>query len=177
MMSNVKCIKYNKKKSIGIIFTSLILLAFCVFFGFVDFRKFIDEPLFTNNIIYYSIRGFMIFASLFFAFGLLFLIKNILFFGNKVIEICDEFMIDRSSFIAGGKILYSEIDAIYIRGIFICIKLKDGKGFLKRQNVIKRILMILNKKMKYEYITISDTLLDTNLMEIQKIIGEKLKML
>lgn len=176
-MENIKHVKCNIKKSIIFFLIGMFFLAFCVFFGFFDFRKIIDETLFTNNIVYYSIRGFMIFSSLFFAFGLFVLIKNLLLYRNNIIEIHDEFVIDRSSYIAGGKIFYSEIDNIYIKGIFMCIKLKNEREFLKRQNVIKRMFMVLNKKMKYEYITISDNFLDTNLYEIQKIIVERLKTL
>ena len=84
-------------------------------------------------------------------------------------------MIDRSSYISIGKIYYKDIDSIYIKGMFLCIKLKNEQEVLKKVNLLKRLFIIANKKMKYEYITISDNFLDTDIYQIKKIILERIK--
>ena len=45
---------------------------------------------------------------------------------------------------------------------------------LSKANWLKRTLMVLNKKMKYEYITITDTLLDTDIYQIKMLLEEKI---
>ena len=83
-MINIKC---NVKKSMGIIVIGIFMLLICGFFAFVDYRSLVDEPIFNNDIIYYFIKGFMIFALVFFGLGLLLIIRNVIFFKNRVIEI------------------------------------------------------------------------------------------
>lgn len=170
-MVNIKC---NVKKSIGIIVIGIFMLLICGFFAFADFRSFVDGPIFNNDIVYYFIKGFMIFALVFFGFGLLIIIRNVLFFTNRLIEIKEDYMIDRSSYISIGKIYYKDIDSIYINGMFLCMKLKNEQEVLKKVNLLKRLFIIANKKMKYEYITISDNFLDTDIYQIKKLITEKI---
>lgn len=171
-MINIKC---NVKKSMGIIVLGIFMLSICGFFAFVDYRSLVDEPIFNNDIIYYFIKGFMIFALAFFGLGLLIIIRNVIFFTNRLIEIKEDYMIDRSSYISIGKIYYKDIDSIYIKGMFLCIKLKNEQEALKKVNLLKRLFIIANKKMKYEYITISDNFLDTDIYQIKKIILERIK--
>lgn len=171
-MINIKC---NVKKSMGIIVLGIFMLLICGFFAFVDYRSLVDEPIFNNDIIYYFIKGFMIFALVFFGLGLLIIIRNVIFFKNRVIEIKEDCIIDRSSYVTIGKIYYKEIELVYIKGMFLCIKLKNEQEVLKKVNLLKRLFIIANKKMKYEYITISDNFLDTDIYQIKKIILERIK--
>ena len=83
-------------------------------------------------------------------------------------------MIDRSSYISIGKIYYKDIDSIYIKGIFLCIKLKNEQEVLRKVNLFKKLFIIANKKMKFEYITISDNFLDTDIYKINSLILEKI---
>lgn len=170
-MVNIKC---NVKKSIKIIVIGIFLISICGFLAFVDFRSLVDISIFNNDVIYYFIKGFMIFGLVFFGFGLLILIRNVIFFTNRLIEIKEDYMIDRSSYISIGKIYYKDIDSIYIKGMFLCIKLKNEQEVLKKVNLLKRLFIIANKKMKYEYITISDNFLDTDIYQIKKIILENI---
>jgi hypothetical protein len=116
----------------------------------------------------------MVFGFLFFGLGILVILRSVLLYRDKMIEIGDDYLVDKSSFVCGGEIRYAEIKSIYIKGMFLCIKLHDGEKFLKKQNFLKRLLMRTNKKMGYEYITISDNFLDTNLYEIKKLVNEKI---
>lgn len=170
-MVNIKC---NVKKSIEIIVIGIFLISICGFLAFVDFRSLVDRSIFNNDVIYYFVKGLMIFGLVFFGFGLLILIRNVIFFTNRLIEIKEDYMIDRSSYISIGKIYYKDIDSIYIKGMFLCIKLKNEQEVLKKVNLLKRLFIIANKKMKYEYITISDNFLDTDIYQIKKIILENI---
>ena len=170
-MKNIKC---NVRKSIGIILSGIGLLAICFFFAFGNFRQYVDVSLFNNDIVYYLIKAFMAFAFVFFGFGILVLLRSVLLYRNNMIEICDDYLLDKSSFVCGGEVRYTEIKSIYIKGMFLCIKLHNEEQFLKKQNFLKQLLMRANKKMGYEYITISDNFLDTNLFEIKKLINEKI---
>ena len=170
-MKNIKC---NVRKSIAVILSGIGLLAICFFFAFCNFRQYVDVSLFNNDIVYYLIKVFMSFAFVFFGFGILVLLRSVLLYRNKMIEIGDDYLLDKSSFVCGGEVRYTEIKSIYIKGMFLCIKLHNEEQFLKKQNFLKQLLMRANKKMGYEYITISDNFLDTNLFEIKKLINEKI---
>ena len=170
-MKNIKC---NVKQSITIILAGIGLLAICFFFAFCNFRQYADVSLFNNDIVYYLIKAFMAFCFVFLGLGILVILRGVLLYKGKMIEICDDYLVDKSSFVCGGKIQYTEIESIYIKGMFLCIKLHNGEQFLKKQDLLKRLLMRANKKMGYEYITISDNFLDTNLFEIKKLINEKI---
>lgn len=170
-MTNIKC---NVTKSIGIIVIGIFMLLICGFFAFADFRSLVDEPFFNNDIVYYFIKGFMIFALVFLGFGLLIIVRNVVFFSNGLIEIKEDYMIDRSSYISIGKIYYKDIDSIYIKGMFLCIKLKNEQEVLRKVNLLKRLFIILNKKIKFEYITISDNFLDTDIYKIKSLILENI---
>jgi hypothetical protein len=170
-MKNIKC---NVKQSITVILAGIGLLAICFFFAFCNFRQYVDVSLFNNDIVYYLIKAFMVFGFLFFGLGILVILRSVLLYRDKMIEIGDDYLVDKSSFVCGGEIRYAEIKSIYIKGMFLCIKLHDGEKFLKKQNFLKRLLMRTNKKMGYEYITISDNFLDTNLYEIKKLVNEKI---
>jgi hypothetical protein len=168
-MVNIKC---NVKKSIEIIVIGIFLISICGFLAFVDFRSLVDRSIFNNDVIYYFVKGLMIFGLVFFGFGLLILIRNVIFFTNRLIEIKEDYMIDRSSYISIGKIYYKDIDSIYIKGMFLCIKLKNEQEVLRKVNLLKKLFIIANKKMKYEYITISDNFLDTDIYKIKTLILE-----
>ena len=116
----------------------------------------------------------MVFAFVFLSFGILVILRGVLLYRNKMIEIGDDYLLDKSSFACGGEVRYTEIKSIYIKGMFLCIKLHNEEQFLKKQNFLKQLIMRANKKMGYEYITISDNFLDTNLFEIKKLINEKI---
>ena len=170
----MKTIKCNVKKSIAIILSGIGLLSICFFFAFCNFRQYVQVSLFNNDIVYYLIKAFMVFAFVFLGFGILVILRSVLLYRNNMIEIGDDYLLDKFSFTCGGEVRYTEIKSIYIKGMFLCIKLHNEEQFLKKQNFLKQLLMRANKKMGYEYITISDNFLDTNLFEIKKLINEKI---
>ncbi len=170
-MKNIKC---NVKQSVVMIFMGIALLAICFFLGFCDFRQYVEVALFNNNVVYYLLKAFMVFGFVFFGLGILVVLRNVLFFRDRTIEFGDDYLVDRSSLAGGGKIHYAEIEHVYIKGPFLCIALNNAEQYLKRQNFLKQIFMRANKKMGYDYITVSDNFLDTDVFEIKKILKEKL---
>ncbi len=170
----MKTIKCNIKKSLLTLFAGVGIMAICIFFAFFNFRQYVDVSLFNNDIIYYLIKVFMIFALIFMGLGEWVGISKFLFYRDRMIEIGEDYLVDNSSYTCGGKIQYTEIQDIYIKGMFLCIKLYNEEQFLRRQNALKRWLMRGNKKMGYEYVVISNNLLDSDLYEIKKMIKEKM---
>lgn len=168
-MKNIKC---NVGKSIIILFLGIIMMVLCISFVLYDFS---DSPLLINDFIYYFFKGILLFGFFFLGFGLLIIIRNVIFYRNNIIELNDNYMIDRSSYLAIGKVYYKDIADVYINGMFLCIKLKNEQQYLENVNSFKRFLMNINKKMKCETICISDNFLDTSLTEIEKIIVQKIK--
>ena len=168
-------IKYDMKQVIGVLFGSFILIAFCLFFLIFDVRDISDNSPFDNPIIYYLCKGFVLFSTLFFTFGVVFIIKNVIKYKNNVIEIHEEYMIDRSTYNSLGKIEYKDIDKIYTKGAFICIELKNEEEYLKNIKGLRKFLINSNKKMKYTSISLSDNLLKIGRSELKKLIEEKVK--
>ncbi len=171
MERNIKC---NVKQSVIVIFAGIGLLAICFFCVFFDFRQFIGASLFNSDIVYLFTKGIMIFAFVFLGCGVSAILRNVLFYRDRIIEIGDDSLVDRSSLVCCGKIRYEEISSVDIRGMYLCINLHEEEQFLNRQNFLKRFLMRTNKKIGYEYPIISGNLLDTDLHEIKKMIDEKL---
>ena len=170
----MKTINCNIKYALTTFFAGVGIMVICTFFAFFDFRQYVDVSLFNNDIIYFLIKAFMIFALAFMGFGEWVTINRVIFYRDRMIEIGEDYLVDSSSYTCGGKIQYTEIADIYIKGMFLCIKLYDAEPFLRRQNALKRWLMRGNKKIGYEYITISDAFLDADLYEIKKMVKEKM---
>lgn len=168
-------IKCDVKKTMVLIIFTLIMLPLMAMFVIYDIRDYTEIPMFQNDIILYILKGFFAFSFVFFSIGLCFFIKTLIFNRKNIIEFHDTYMIDRSSYIAFGKIYYNDIEKIYLKGMFLCIKVKNEYSMLQNMNVIKRMFMIINKKMKYEYITITDNILETSIYEIKDIIEDKIK--
>ena len=168
-------IKYDMKQVIGVLFGSFILIAFCLLFLLFDIRDISDDSPFNNPVIYYLCKGVILFCAFFFIFSFVFVTKNVIKYKDNVIEIHEEYMIDRSTYIALGKIEYKDIEKIYTKGAFICIKLKNEEEYLKNIKGLRKFLINSNKKMKYTAITLSDNLLKIGRSELKKLIEEKVK--
>ena len=106
-------IKYDMKQVIGVLFGSFILIAFCLLFLLFDIRDISDDSPFNNPVIYYLCKGVILFCAFFFIFSFVFVTKNVIKYKDNVIEIYDDYMIDRSTYIALGKIEYKDIEYLY----------------------------------------------------------------
>ena len=171
----MKNIKYDMKQVIGFLFGSFIFIAFCLLFLIFDIRDISDDSPFNNPIIYYLCKGFVLFSTLFFTFCFVFIIKNVIKYKNNVIEIHEEYMIDRSTYNSLGKIEYKDIEKIYTKGAYICIELKNEEEYLKNIKGLRKFLINSNRKMKYTSISLSDNFLKIGRSELKKLIEEKVK--
>lgn len=78
------------------------------------------------------------------------------------ISLTYDYLIDQSSFISLGAIKLSDIEEVYSKDMFICIKLKNPEAYLVNIKGIKKVVINSNKKMKYEYVCIAKTFLGNN---------------
>ncbi|MBR3751490.1 MAG: hypothetical protein IKK58_06925 [Clostridia bacterium] len=167
-------IKCNVKQSVLVCIIGVILVGICAFFVFVDFRELAAIKIFDDPIIYYFVKIFMALAGVFLAVGTACIAINAIINKDKVIELRSDHFVDRSSVVAAGKIYYSQISSVYIQGMFLCIKLKDERQYYKKSNLFKRLFMALNKELKYEYITIGDQFLQSNIYDLKKMITDRM---
>lgn len=104
------------------------------------------------------IGGIGVISILFFGICLLFMLKS-LFELLPVLEIDDGGVLDRSSYVAGGRILWTEVEDISIFNVAnqptIGIRLRNPQAFLERQNGIKRWLISVNRKLTGAPVNIS----------------------
>ncbi|MBQ8292387.1 MAG: hypothetical protein IJX78_01115 [Bacilli bacterium] len=164
-LQRIKIFFYN----VVMVFVLLLSVLFIV----GDFRG--DSDSILNNVfVYYLFKIFFIitiplYIWCIYWFTLKF-IKNDVF-----ISIDDEYLIDQSSYIALGKIKLTDIEMVYSKDVFICVKLKNPEEYLKNIKGIKKKLILANKKMKYEYICISKTILGNNNLKFYNMLQEKIK--
>lgn len=97
-------------------------------------------------------------SILFFGICLLYILKTT-FNSSPVLEMDDGGFIDRSSYIAGGRIQWTEVEDIAFFYVMnqptIGIRLRDPQAFLERQNAVKRWLIKTNMRMTGAPVNIS----------------------
>ena len=95
------------------------------------------------------------FVGCFFATaGDIYLFKQ-LFSKEPLIEICDEYFYDNSSAISLGKIDWSEMERVYIKGGFLNIKLKNPEPYLREKNWLQMLMIKGNYRLGYGDVCIS----------------------
>ncbi len=99
----------------------------------------------------------LIFAA---AFGLKTLLSK-----KPLIEITPEALIDSSSLISLGKILWSDMEFVFVKGAFFSIILKNPEEYLKKASPIKKLLIKWNMKMGYGEVCISPVLFSKDFSE------------
>ena len=174
-MKNNIFVGYDLQKVFAALLGGLVLVVFCGLGAFLDLRYYIDNPMLDNDVIYYLLKGGFIFSLIFLGFGVLYIFRNLICYRKRIIELAEDHMINRSSYTCGGKIYYNDIESVYITGVFLCVKLIDDNAYLQKQNVLKRFLIVPNKKLRCEYINISGQLLDTELLQLKEYIEERIK--
>ncbi|WP_410772143.1 STM3941 family protein [Fontibacillus sp. BL9] len=117
------------------------------------------------------IGGIGAISVLFFGICFLFILKS-LFDSSPVLEIDDGGLLDRSSYIAGGRILWTEVEAVTILNVAnqptIGIRLRNPQAFLDSQNGIKRWLISVNQKLTGAPVNISRPGMTVPIAEIYK---------
>ena len=148
----------NQNKSQTILYATITLLAAVGLFCFVifDMRKLPhDYSFILDNAVAYWVFKSLCFVGCFFATaGDIYLFKQ-LFSKEPLIEICDEYFYDNSSAISLGKIDWSEMERVYIKGGFLNIKLKNPEPYLRKKNWLQMLMIKGNYRLGYGDVCIS----------------------
>ena len=149
-------IKQNKSQTI--LYTTITLLAAVGLFCFVifDMRKLPhDYSIILDNAVVYGLFKILCLVGGFFsAVGGVYLFKQI-FSKEPLIEICDDYFCDNSSAISLGKIDWSEMEMVYIKGGFLNIKLKNPEKYFVNKNWLQMLMIKGNHRLGYGDVCIS----------------------
>lgn len=149
-------IKQNKSQTIlyAIITLAAAVGLFC--FTIFDMRKLPHEySLLLDNVVIYWIFKVLCLVCCFFAVaGGTYLFKQI-FSKEPLVEICDEYFYDNSSAISLGRIDWSEMEKVYIKGSFLNIKLKYPEPYFEKKNWLQMLMIKGNYRLGYGDICIS----------------------
>ena len=149
-------IKQNKGQTI--LFAVITLIAVIGFFCFsiFDIRNLPhDYNFILDNAVVYWVFKLLCFACCFFATaGDIYLFKQI-FSKEPLIVICDEYFYDNSSAISLGKIAWSEMERVYVKGGLLNIKLKNPEPYLRKKNWLQMLMIKGNYKLGYGDVCIS----------------------
>ena len=149
-------IQQNKRQTIlyAIItfITAIGLFCFVIF----DMRRLSHNYNFVlDNVAVYWIFKFLCCVGCFFAVaGDIYLFKQI-FSKEPLIVICDAYFFDHSSAISLGKINWSEMEKVYIKGGFLNIKLKNPEPYFEKKNWLQMLMIKGNAKLGYGDVCIS----------------------
>ena len=149
-------IKQNKGQTILFAVITLIAVVGLFCFAIFDIRKLHhDYSFILDNVVAYWVFKSLCFVGCFFATaGDIYLFKQ--FFSKEpLIEICDEYFYDNSSAISLGKIDWSEMERVYIKGGFLNIKLKNPEPYLRKKNWLQMLMIKGNYKLGYGDVCIS----------------------
>ena len=149
-------IKQNKGQTILFAVITLIAVVGLFCFAIFDIRKLNhDYSFILDNAVAYWVFKSLCFVGCFFATaGDIYLFKQ-LFSKEPLIEICDEYFYDNSSAISLGKIDWSEMERVYIKGGFLNIKLKNPEPYLRKKNWLQMLMIKGNYKLGYGDVCIS----------------------
>ena len=149
-------IKQNKGQTILFAVITLIAVVGLFCLAIFDIRKLHhDYSFILDNAVAYWVFKSLCFVGCFFAtVGDIYLFKQ-LFSKEPLIEICDEYFYDNSSAISLGKIDWSEMERVYIKGGFLNIKLKNPEPYLRKKNWLLMLMIKGNYKLGYGDVCIS----------------------
>jgi hypothetical protein len=89
-------------------------------------------------------------SIVFFGPALIFSLGRLLFFRRPVLEVGPEGILDRASAVGVGFVRWEEVKdvrpAVFHGQRFIAIRVRDEQTLLERQNLIKRLIMRLNRR-------------------------------
>jgi hypothetical protein len=149
-------IKQNKGQTILLAVITLIAFIglFCV--AILDIRKLPhDYNFILDNAGLYWILRLLCFPCCFItAVADIYLFKQI-FSKKPLILICDEYFYDNSSALSFGKIAWSEMERVYIKGGFLNIKLKNPEPYIRKKNRLQILMIKGNYKLGYGDVCIS----------------------
>ena len=149
-------IKQNKFQTILYAIITFVVAAGLFCFVIFDIRKLPHEYNFILDtaVVYWLFKVLYLIGGFFSAAGGVYLFKQMLSKG-PLIEICDEYFYDNSSAISLGKIDWSEMERVYIKGGFLNIKLKNPEPYLREKNWLQMLMIKGNYRLGYGDVCIS----------------------
>ena len=149
-------IKQNKSQTILYAIITFVAAAGLFCFVIFDMRKLPHEysMVLDNAVVYWLFKIFCLIGGFFSAAGGVYLFKQI-FSKEPLIEICDEYLYDNSSAISLGKIAWTEMDRVYIKGGFLNIELKNPDLYFKNKNWLQMLMIKSNHRLGYGDVCIS----------------------
>ena len=149
-------IKQNKSQTI--LYAIITFVASVGLFCFVifDMRKLPHDYTFVldNAVVYWLFKALCLIGGIFSVAGGVYLFKQMLS-KELLIEIRDEYFYDNSSAISLGKIDWSEMERVYIKGGFLNIKLKNPDMYFKNKNWLQMLMIKSNYRLGYGDVCIS----------------------
>ena len=149
-------IKQNKFQTILYAIITFVVAAGLFCFVIFDIRKLPHEYNFILDtaVVYWLFKVLYLIGGFFFAAGGVYLFKQMLS-KEPLIEICDEYFYDNSSAISLGKIDWSEMEIVYIKGGFLNIKLKNPEKYFHNKNWLQMLMIKGNHRLGYGDVCIS----------------------
>ena len=149
-------IKQNKFQTILYAIITFVVAAGLFCFVIFDMRKFPHDYRFVldNAGVYWLFRALCLIGGFFSVAGGVYLFKQI-FSKKPLIEICDDYFCDNSSAISLGKIDWSEMEMVYIKGGFLNIKLKNPEKYFVNKNWLQMLMIKGNYRLGYGDVCIS----------------------
>ena len=149
-------IKQNKMQTIIYAIISFAAAAGLLCFVIFDMRKLPHDHsiLLDNAVAYWLFKALGLVGGFFSAAGGVYLFRQI-FSKEPLIEICDEYFYDNSSAISLGKMEWSEMERVYVKGSFLNIKLKNLEPYLKNKNWLQMLMIKSNYRLGYGDVCIS----------------------
>lgn len=87
---------------------------------------------------------------LLFGWGLIFCLGRLLFFWRPALEIGPDGILDRTSAVGAGFVPWEEVKDVtpvyYVGRRMLSVEVENEREFLKRQNLVKRLFMWLNRR-------------------------------
>ena len=149
-------IKQNKGQTILFAVITLIAVVGLFCFAIFDIRKLPHDYSFIldNSVAYWVFKSLCFVGCFFATAGDIYLFKQS-FSKGPLIVICDEYFYDNSSAISLGKIDWSEMERVYVKGGFLNIKLKNPEPYLGKKNWLQMLMIKGNYKLGYGDVCIS----------------------
>ena len=149
-------IKQNKFQTI--LYAIITFVAAAGLFSFVifDMRKLPHDysVILDNAVVYWLFKILCLVGGFFSAVAGVYFFKQI-FSKEPLIEICDDYFCDNSSAISLGKIDWSEMEMVYIKGGFLNIKLENPEKYFVNKNWLQMIMIKGNYRLGYGDVCIS----------------------
>ena len=149
-------IKQNKFQTILYAIITFVAAAGLFCFVIFDMRKLPHDYSFVldNAVVYWLFKALWLIGGFYYAAACVYLFKQ-MFSKGPLIEICDEYFYDNSSAISLGKIDWSEMERVYIKGRFLNIKLKNPEKYFLNKNWLQMLMIKGNQRLGYGDVCIS----------------------